>query len=109
MQDASNYEETINDLCSGTNNMNMECENAANAVDNSCISLLSVANPAVCSGMCNTQLSRVAVACGSNVSVNGIYVCTYVARYVIYKILCLVVAHYVCNDKVLIVAIYVAL
>ena len=74
MQDSSNYANTISSLCSGGTNTNMECENAANAVDDSCKQLLSTANPTVCSGTCETQLSRLVTACGSNVSVNSIYI-----------------------------------
>ena len=48
---------------------------AAYSIDESCITYLNRANPVVCSGTCNTQLSAAATACADEVSLT-------VARYV---------------------------
>ena len=44
------------------------CLTATTAVNMSCTTYLSTANPDVCSGTCNTQLSEVATACANSVS-----------------------------------------
>ena len=67
MQVSSSYNNAILFKCrnTGTNN---DCENAANAVDDSCTLLLNTANPTVCTGACGVQVSTVATDCASIVS-----------------------------------------
>ena len=44
------------------------CLTAGEAISDTCEDYLDTANPAVCSGTCNTQVSAAATACADSVS-----------------------------------------
>ena len=44
------------------------CEIAGNGIDDLCLTYLTTANPDVCSGTCNTQVSAAVTACEESVS-----------------------------------------